>query len=366
MVACRDQSTCDGGPSKIENRSRRYRKRYRPSVDLLRHLRYFRAVAEELHFGRAAERLHMAQPPLSRSVRSLEEELGARLFDRTSRGVRLTAAGETLLAESGELLARAERMRTLVARAHRGEHGTLRIGVPPELPGRVLARMLTAFAAEAPGVQVEPRELSTAEQVRLLADRELDAGLLQHPVELQPAGLVGEPATGLPLGVVLPRDSPQAGTGPLPLAALGGSPLVIFPRQAAPGLYDATLGACRAQGWHPSRIVHAGSPEVVMGLVIAGRGAALAHEAVARKEPRVLWRPLGTDGPRWPVSFVRPAAAPHPAARRLAATATAALRAEAGGTGEFLAGRPGPRTAESDGAPRPWDVVYAVRRPEEG
>ncbi|MGY1454101.1 LysR family transcriptional regulator [Streptomyces sp. SS8] len=335
-------------------------------MDLLRHLRYFRAVAEELHFGRAAQRLHMAQPPLSRSVRALEEELGARLFDRTSRGVRLTAAGETLLAESGELLARAERMRTLVARAGRGEHGTLRLGVPPELPGRVLARMLTAFAAEAPGVQVEPRELSTAGQVRLLADGELDAGLLQYPVEPEPAGLVGEPATALPLGVVLPRDSPPAGPGPLPLASLGARPLVIFPRQAAPGLYDATLGACRAQGWHPSRIVHAGSPEVMTGLVIAGRGAALAHEAVARKEPRVLWRPLGADTPRWPVSFVRPATAPHPAARRLAATATAVLRAEAGGTGGCLTGRPGPEEAGADGAPRPWDVVYAVRRPGEG
>jgi DNA-binding transcriptional LysR family regulator len=340
-------------------------------VDLLRHLRYFRAVAEELHFGRAAERLGMAQPPLSRSIRGLEEELGARLFERSSRGVRLTAAGEVLLAESGELLDRAERVRALVARADRGEHGTLRIGVPPELPGRVLARVLTAFAAEAPGVQVEPRELSTAEQVRLLAEKELDAGLLQHPVEL--AGLVSEPVTGLPLGVVLPRGSPLAGAGPLPLAALGGSPLVIFPRQAAPGLYDATLNACRAQGYHPPRTVHAGSPEVVMGLVIAGRGVALAHEAVARKEPRVLWRPLDADALEWPVSFVRPAAAPHPAARRLAATATAVLRAEAGerftgpsGPGGPPGRRPGPEAAGPDGAPRPWDVVYAVRRPDGG
>lgn len=334
-------------------------------MDLLRHLRYFRAVAEELHFGRAAERLGMAQPPLSQRIRGLEEELGARLFDRSSRGVRLTAAGEVLLAESEELLARVERARTLVARAHRGEHGTLRIGVPPELPGSVLARVLTAFAAEAPGVQVEPRVFSTAEQVGLLAERELDAGFLQHPVE--PAGLVGEPATDLPLGVVLPRDSPLAGTGPLTLTSLRGSPLVIFPRQAAPGLYDATLGACRAQGYHPPRVVHAGSPEVVMGLVIAGRGIALAHAAVARKEPRVLWRPLAAEALAWPVSFVYPAAAPHPAARRLAPTATAVLRAEAeaeppGPLGPAGAADP----ADPGAAPRPWDVVYAVRRGDGG
>ncbi|MEE1941280.1 LysR substrate-binding domain-containing protein [Streptomyces sp. TRM 70361] len=322
-------------------------------MDLLRHLRYFRAVAEELHFGRAAERLGMAQPPLSRSVRSLEEELGARLFDRTSRGVRLTAAGEVLLAESEELLARAERTRTLVTRAHRGEYGVLRIGVPPELPGRVLARVLTRFAAEAPDVQVEPRELGTAEQARLLADRELDAGLLQHPVEL--TGLVSEPVTELPLGVVVPRGSPLAGTEPLSLAALAGSPLVLFPRPAAPGLYDATLGACRAQGYHPPRVLHAGSPETVLALVIAGRGAALAHAAVAQKEPRVLWRPLAAGGPVWPVSFVRHATAPHPAAGRLAPAATAALRAETGECAPRDPGAPGP-----NGTPRPWDIVYPL------
>lgn len=324
-------------------------------MDLLRHLRYFRAVAEELHFGRAAERLGMAQPPLSQRIRGLEEELGARLFDRSSRGVRLTAAGEVLLAESEELLARAERTRALVARAHRGEYGVLRVGVPPELSGRLLARILTDFAREAPDVQVEPRESGTAEQVRLLADRELDAGFLQHPVEA--AGLVGGPVTGLPVGVVVPRASPLAGAGPLSLAALGGQPLVLFPRSAAPGLYDATLAACRARGYHPPRMVHAGSPEVVMGLVIAGRGVALAHAAVARKEPRVLWRPLEADELVWPVSYVHPADSPHPAARRLAATATAALRAEAGE-------RP-PGARDPGGAPRPWDVVYSVP-PEAG
>ncbi|GAA2435202.1 LysR substrate-binding domain-containing protein [Streptomyces macrosporus] len=330
-------------------------------------------MAEELHFGRAAERLGMAQPPLSRHIRGLEEELGARLFDRTSRGVRLTPAGEVLLAESEELLARVERARSLVARAHRGEYGVLRVGVPPELPGRVLARVLTAFAAEAPDVQVELREFGTAEQVRLLTGRELDAGFLQHPVET--AGLVSEPVTDLPLGVVLPRDSPLAGTGPLTLASLDGIPLVLFPRPAAPGLYDATLGACRARGYHPPRVVHAGSPEVVLGLVIAGRGVALAHAAVARKEPRVLWRPLEADALAWPVSFVRPAAAPHPAARRLAATATAVLRAEAAELSPGGAVSPNPPgahggsgesgTPEPDGVPRPWDVVYAVRRDDD-
>ncbi|WKX69954.1 LysR substrate-binding domain-containing protein [Streptomyces sp. XD-27] len=338
-------------------------------MDLLRHLRYFRAVAEELHFGRAAERLGMAQPPLSQRIRGLEEELGARLFDRSSRGVRLTAAGEVLLAESEELLAAAERTRKRVSLAASGAYGTLRVGVPPELPGRVLAEILTAFAAEVPDVRLDLQEIGTAGQLRLLAERALDTGLVQRPADL--AGLTSGPAVSLPLGVVVPRDSPLAdtvasggfgATGDLPLQELAGHPLVIFPRDAAPGLYDATLAACRARGYRPPSVVHAGSPEVVLGLVIAGRGIALAHAAVARKEPRVVWRPLAPDALRWDMSFVWPADAPHPAAPRLAEVAAAVLGTE-DPTGPRAAAMPAAETpAEPSAAAapsRPWDVVYA-------
>ncbi|WP_280373721.1 LysR family transcriptional regulator, partial [Nocardia abscessus] len=175
-------------------------------MDQLRQLRYFVAVAEELHFGRAAERLGIAQPPLSQRIRRLEADLGARLFDRGSRRVALTEAGQILLAESKDLLARWERTKSLVGKAHRGEMDAVRIGVPPELAGRLLAALLTAF--EARDVRVDLQELTTAEQVRLLADRQLDAGLLQHPVDA--VGLELGPAVQTPLGVVLPRDSPLA------------------------------------------------------------------------------------------------------------------------------------------------------------
>ncbi|TGA83842.1 LysR substrate-binding domain-containing protein, partial [Streptomyces palmae] len=315
-------------------------------MDLLRHLRYFRAVAEELHFGRAAERLGMAQPPLSQRIRGLEEELGTRLFDRNSRGVRLTAAGEVLLAESEELLALAERLRTRVARAGRGAYGTLRVGVVPELPGRVLAQILTAFAAEAPEVRLELHETGTAAALRLLDDRELDTGLVLHPVRPAaapdpgaravepaaegvglPAGLVSGPMACLPLGVVVPRGSPLAGGSALTLPALAGQPLVLFPRDAAPGVYDAMLRGCRAGGYRPASVVHATSPETMLALVIAGRGIALAHPAVARKEPRVLWLPLTGSALAWRMSFVRPAKSPHPAAERLAAVAATVLPA---------------------------------------
>ncbi|KUJ54574.1 hypothetical protein ACZ90_66370 [Streptomyces albus subsp. albus] len=331
-------------------------------MDLLRHLRYFQAVAEELHFGRAAERLGMAQPPLSQRIRGLEEELGTRLFDRNSRGVRLTTAGEVLLAESEELLALTERLRARVARAGRGAYGTLRVGVPPELPGRVLARILTAFAAEAPEVRLELRETGSAGALRMLADRELDTGLVLHPVEAGgaeraavvsglPAGLVSGPMACLPLGVVVPRGSPLAGGAALPLTALAGQPLVLFPRDAAPGVYDATLGGCRAGGYRPPSVVHATSPETMLALVIAGRGIALAHAAVAQKEPRVVWAPLADSALAWRMSFVRPAKSPHPAAERLTAVAAAVLPTAT--AAQDSVDRP-------TGAPRPWDVVYAL------
>jgi DNA-binding transcriptional LysR family regulator len=121
-------------------------------VDHLRSLRYFLVVAEELHFGRAADRLGIAQPPLSQRVKRLEAELDAKLFDR-GRRVTLTEAGEVLRAEARDLLSRWDRMTALVAKAERGEVDALRAGVPPELPGRVLAAILTGFAEECPAVR---------------------------------------------------------------------------------------------------------------------------------------------------------------------------------------------------------------------
>ena len=337
--------------------SDRYRNRYRCSVDLLRHLRYFQAVAEELHFGRAAERLGMAQPPLSQRIRGLEEELGVRLFDRSGRQVRLTEAGAALLAESPDLLARVERIRVVVTRAHRGENGALRTGVPPELPGRMLAAILTDFAVLAPGVRLDVQELSAAEQAGLLADGQLDVGLFQRPADL--TGLQSGAVVELPLGVVVPRGSPLAtSAGDLVLTELAGQCLVMSPRAAAPELYDATLNACRAQGFDPVQVSHARTPEVMLSLVIAGQGVAFSYAATAQKEPRVVWRPLAAGTLTWPMAFARPDSAPHPAADTLIRSATRTLRAHVGASVSPAAA---PAVAGRQGEPdRPWDVVYPV------
>ncbi|RMI35324.1 LysR family transcriptional regulator [Nocardia stercoris] len=283
-------------------------------MDPLRQLRYFLVVAEELHFGRAAERLHIAQPALSQRIRRLEDDLGARLLERDSRRVELTEAGQILCAEARDLIARWERTKTLVGKAHRGEVDTLRVGVPPELAGRVLAAILTAF--ESRDVRVDLHELTTAEQVRLLADRQLDAGLLQHPVDV--IGLETGPAVETPLGVVLPRDSPLAARASVTLADLAGHGLIIFPRAAAPGPYDAILRTCWEQGFRPSAVHHARNPEFVLGMVLSGRGVAFDQGLVAQKEPRVVWRPLPAGTLSWKLALAWPATVPHPLVRELA------------------------------------------------
>jgi DNA-binding transcriptional LysR family regulator len=314
-------------------------------VDHLRSLRYFLVVAEELHFGRAADRLGIAQPPLSQRIKRLEAEFGAKLFDR-GRHVTLTDAGEVLRTEAKDLLARWERMTTLVAKADRGEIDALRAGIPPEVPGRVLAAILTAFAEQHPGVRLDLQELTTAEQARLLADRELDAGLLQLPVDV--IGLDLGPAVDTPLGVVLPRDSPLARAGELALADLAGEGLVVSPRAASPGSYDRQLRTCWDHGFRPASIRHARNPEFVLGLVLAGAGVAFEPGMVARKEPRVVWRPLKGEVLRSRMAFAWPSSSPHPQAARLAEVAAGVLRDD--GVSRIVP--PGP------GEARPWDVFY--------
>ncbi|HEV7977020.1 LysR family transcriptional regulator [Amycolatopsis sp.] len=312
-------------------------------MDLLRSLRYFLAVAEELHFGRAAERLGIAQPPLSQRIRKLETDLGARLFDR-GRHVELTEAGQILQSEARDLIARWERTKTLVGKAHRGETDALRAGVPPELSGRSLAAILGAFGEEFPAVRLDLQELSTTEQIRLLADRQLDAGLVQHPVDV--VGLELGPVVDTPLGVVLPRDSPLANRAELELADLAGEGLVIFPRAASPGLYDSLLRTCWDHGFRPPAPQHARNPEFVLGLVLAGHG--VAFEPLARKEPRVVWRPLTPGSLSVRMSFAWPSSSPHPQAARLAEIATRVLQGDGVTT----------LTQPEEALARPWDVFY--------
>ncbi|MEU5751304.1 LysR family transcriptional regulator [Streptomyces sp. NPDC047829] len=318
----------------------------------MRHLRIFVAVAEELHFSRAADQLGMAQPPLSQAVRRLEKDLGAELFDRSRRQVELTPAGAVLLDEARELLLGEQRLRTLARRAGQGDAGTLRAGVPPGTTVATLALLLGACAEHYPGMSVDLQEITTDEQLRLIASGELDVGLVHHPVDV--TGLRLGPEVRVELGVVLPRVSPLARLPEVALAELNGHDLVLLPRAQAPGWYDRILDTCRAGGFAPTGLRHASRPELLLALVTAGHGIAFDQGPVAGKEPRVVWRPLAGRPLTQRTSGVWPAdRSSHPAAPHFAELAADVLARDR----PAIPHRRDDAPADAE-PPRPWAVVY--------
>jgi DNA-binding transcriptional LysR family regulator len=264
-------------------------------VDLIRHLECFVAVAEESHFGRAASRLGMAQPPLSQRIQRLERELGVRLFDRTSRHVSLTRAGTLLLQDARDLLVRAEALRGAARRISQGESGLLRAALPSDIAGETVAAALADLHRHHPGVQLHLHELTTSAQLAGLAAHELDVGLIHHPCDV--TGLELGPVLRRELGVLLPRHLSAAALTEVPLAALQGHVLALFPRADAPALYDDVLTTCARNGYTPSAVRHGRGSGFVRGLILSADAVAFAPRDTARpdgggSDPAVVWRPL--------------------------------------------------------------------------
>jgi DNA-binding transcriptional LysR family regulator len=262
----------------------------------LNQLRYFVAVAEELHFGRAASRLHIAQPPLSRQIRELEEELGVPLFSRTKRRVGLTDAGRTLLEEARVALAQLDRAADLARRAGQGEIGQLVVSVVPTVDHKVFTRILRSFSMRYPKVQVVIRSLSTAAQVQGLLMGTLQAGFLRMPVKED--GLVVRSVSREPLVAALPTAHRLASAGRLSLAALADVPLLIFPRQLAPGYYDTIVSLFQRAGLHLRIAQEAEHLQTILGLVAAGFGVSLLPGSVRNIRSRgVIYRWLADRRP---------------------------------------------------------------------
>ncbi len=260
-------------------------------MNLVGHLECFVVVAEELHFGRAAERLGMAQPPLSQRIQRLERELGTRLFDRSSRRVALTASGRLLLAESRDLLERVERIRAVADRA--AERDVLRVGVPEDLDGAVIAALLGTFRDVRPELPLDLRPAPTEEHLRALAAGTLDAGVLRHPCDT--AGLSLGPMLGQPLGVLLPDGSALATAPELRLPDLEGHDLVVPRRETSPAALEDLLASCARHGFVPGAVHESPHPQFTLGLVLAGTAVALVPRGTAAPgtaTPGTVWRPL--------------------------------------------------------------------------
>jgi DNA-binding transcriptional LysR family regulator len=257
----------------------------------LRHLRYFVAVAEELHFGRAAQRLHIAQPPLSQQIRRLEQELGVRLFLRTNRRVELTDAGRAFLVEARLTLAQAEHAAEVASRAARGEVGQLTIGYMASAELNVFPRLLPTFRKRHPEVELVFQLLGQSEQLQMLHDGQIHAGFLRLPAS--DWALTVKPIVREPLVVVLPERHRLARQRSLALPALRDERFMLFPRRFAPEYYDALMAVFRQAGVEP-RIAHDSSRlYTTLSLVATGRGVTLAPKCVEQlARPGIVCRPL--------------------------------------------------------------------------
>jgi DNA-binding transcriptional LysR family regulator len=217
----------------------------------LRHLRYFVAVAEELNFSRAADRLHMAQPPLSAAIRQLEQELGTELLLRTTREVRLTDAGRTFLDGAYRTLAELERALSDAQRAAAGELGSLRVAFSWSARFETLPAIGRSFRASHPDVALLTEEMFNARMLPALRSAAIDAAVSLCPEVA--AEFSYEPIRSEPVIALLAHSHPLAGEDAVELSALAGDGFLLFPRELAPRLYDFMVGLCRRAGFEPAR-----------------------------------------------------------------------------------------------------------------
>jgi DNA-binding transcriptional LysR family regulator len=262
----------------------------------LRRIRYFVVLAETLHFGRAASSLNITQPPLTQQIQVLEEELGARLFERSNRRVELTPAGKALLPEARALLAQAERTSTVAARAQRGEIGELRIGFLGSAAFTVvIPRLILTYRQRFPGVRLRIEELTTQEQLAALLEQRLDVAIVRSvqapdlPPILRATRLLQDS-----LVVALPAWHRLAEVAkPLSIGALANEPFVMYPRESGTGVYDQIIALCRQAGFAPTVAQEAHAMATIVGLVGAGLGVAVVPESLRGIGANgVVYRPL--------------------------------------------------------------------------
>ncbi len=263
----------------------------------LRHLRYFAAVADGLNFRRAAERLRVAQPALSAQIRSLEHELGVRLFERTTRSVKLTHAGRVFLDEAHAVLAAAGRAEHRARKADEGVVGTLRLGVIAPAMNPWLARILRDFQRRFPGVQLSLFDLTSPEQIDRLRAGELDAGLLRPPVGFPELDCQyveeSEQVLALPAGHRLAKKRR------LEWRDFNDEALVLVQPSMQHGYYDAFLAACTNAGAKPRAAQYANDIETKLWLISAGFGIAPTTATLcAVKRPGLMFKPLPAGLPK--------------------------------------------------------------------
>jgi DNA-binding transcriptional LysR family regulator len=260
----------------------------------LRQLKYFVTVAEELNFRRAAERLFMEQPPLSRQIRQLEDELQVKLFHRSQRGVTLTPAGQAFLDEARLTLAQAKRAVKVAQQSSQPQN--LAIGFSICTFNQVLPELIQTYRQKCPDIAVTLTEMSTEAQIQALLNEAIDIGFIHAPIshpDLLLLTLVTEP-----LVVALPPDHPLVQQEHIDWRAIANEPFILFPESVKPELYAQIMQLCQQAGFSPRIVQKASPPEVMLGLVASGMGISLVAAGAESRHPvGIVYRPLSTPAP---------------------------------------------------------------------
>lgn len=285
-------------------------------------LRYFLAVADELNFTRAAERLSIAQPALSAQIRQLEAQLGVQLLERTTRSVRLTDAGRAMHERGPAALSALEEVWEAARRAGRGEAGRLRIAYSPSAGYETVPRLVEALGARYPGVEVAAEVTPTAEIVRAVLDRRADIGVARTPV----------PADGVRLrlvrlerqGVLVPAGHGLARGPEVELSAVAEHPILVHPRAANPAHYDLLLELFRSAGLEPRLLERPVAFDPTQRVIREGHAIGLVGaSSLAGIADGLRWVPLADPAPRLEVQLVLRDGEPSPAADRFERVAVA-------------------------------------------
>lgn len=259
----------------------------------LRHLKYFVTVADELHFGRAAERLGISQPPLSQQIHALEQRLGAKLFERKGRGIVLSDAGNALLPRARTILTQTERAAESVARSQRGELGELHLGLMSSGPFTVVVpRVLARFRERLPDVRLLIHEMATVQQIDALEQGLIDVGVIRP--EALPNGIKAIELFKDSLTVVMHASNPlAAASGPIDIRELANEDFIFFQRHLGVRLYDEVIALCTRAGFSPRILYEVRELPTIIGLISGGFGVAVLPGSVQRMMvENVVYRPV--------------------------------------------------------------------------